>query len=165
MFVQAVHQLRAGLLAKLQVAANLPIAPKEKTPLARTVRSCAELLKVEPALWKFVDTPGVEPTNNAAERALRPAVIWRYTSFGSQSQAGSEFVARILTVNASLQAQHRSILEFLTQSCQAARLGIPGPSELPQPQPMPTSLSSRPNLHCSVRYGTVTRNNAARENY
>jgi len=140
MFLPAIHQLRAGLLAELQAAANLPIAPKEKTPLARTVRSCAELLKVEPALWTFVDTPGVEPTNNGAERALRPAVIWRYTSFGSQSQAGSEFVARILTVNASLQAQHRSILEFLTQSCQAARLGIPGPSLLPLPQPMPTSL-------------------------
>ncbi len=75
MFVQAVHQLRASLLAELQAAANLPIAPNEKTPLAKTIRSCAELLKVEPALWTFVDTPGVEPTNNAAERALRPAVL------------------------------------------------------------------------------------------
>ena len=59
------------------------IAPQEKTPLAHTVRTCQQLLKVEPALWTFVTTVGVEPTNNAAERALRPAVLWRKNSFGS----------------------------------------------------------------------------------
>jgi transposase len=37
----------------------------------------------------FVTTVGVEPTNNAAERAIRPTVIWRRTSFGSQTEAGS----------------------------------------------------------------------------
>jgi transposase len=138
LFVQAMAQLRQGLLSELQSAANLPISPKEKTPLAKTVRTCRQILNLEPALWTFVETPGVEPTNNAAERALRPAVIWRYTSFGSQSQAGSQFVARLLTVNTSLKAQGRSVLEFLIQSCQAARLGIPGPSLLPLPHPLPT---------------------------
>jgi hypothetical protein len=135
LFVEAMQHLRAGVLRELHAAANLPIAPGEKTPLSKTVRTCAQLLKLEPALWTFVATPGVEPTNNAAERALRPAVIWRYTSFGSQSQAGSAFVARMLTVTTSLKAQGRSILEFLTQSCRTARLGIPGPSLLPTPQP------------------------------
>ena len=38
---------------------------------------CRELLRLWAALWRFLDTPGVEPTNNAAERALRPAVLWR----------------------------------------------------------------------------------------
>ncbi len=146
LFVQAVHQLRQGMLAELQTASNLPIALKEKNPLAKTVRTCIQLLKVEPALWTFVHTPGVELTNNAAERALRPAVIWRYTSFGAQSQAGSEFVARMLTVNASLKAQGRSVLEFLIQSCQAARLGIAGPSLLPLPQPLPTARHAAQTL-------------------
>ena len=143
---EAVHQLRQGMLAELQTASNLPIALKEKTPLAKTVRTCIQLLKVEPALWTFVHTPGVELTNNAAERALRPAVIWRYTSFGAQSQTGSEFVARMLTVNASLKAQGGSVLEFLIQSCQAARLGITGPSLLPLPQPLPTARHTAQTL-------------------
>ncbi|WP_287257085.1 MULTISPECIES: transposase [unclassified Moorena] len=64
---------------------------REKSPLAKTVRTARELLKLEAALWTFVYVPGVEPTNNAAERALRTVVIWRQTSFGSQFQAGSEF--------------------------------------------------------------------------
>jgi len=55
------------------------------------------LLNVEQALWLFVSVVGVEPTNNEAERAIRPAVIWRRTSFGSQSQDGSTFVSRMLT--------------------------------------------------------------------
>jgi transposase len=52
------------------------------------------LLKVEQVLWLFVHVEGIEPTNNAAERALRPAVIWRRTSLGTQSTQGSQFVAR-----------------------------------------------------------------------
>jgi transposase len=142
LFIEAVTQLRVGFITELEAAANLPIGSKEKTPFAKTVRTCAKILAIESALWSFVSIAGVEPTNNAAERALRPAVIWKYTSFGSQSQAGSEFVARILTVNATLKAQRRSVLEFLTQACQAARLGSNAPSLLPRqthPQ-LPQSL-------------------------
>ena len=131
-FIDCVNHLRAGFKAELEEAAALPIAKGEKTPLAKTVRTCRKLLKVEPALWTFVYHPGIEPTNNAAERALRPAVIWRRTSFGSQSQAGSQFVARMLTVTASLKAQNRDVLDFLTQSCQASRLQLPTPSLIPQ---------------------------------
>ena len=66
---------------------------------------------------------GVEPTNNAAERAIRPAVIWRRTSFGSQTQAGSTFVGRMLTVVTTLKSQHRTVLEFIASSVKAAREG------------------------------------------
>lgn len=136
LFIAAVAQLRVGFIEELEAAADLPIGSKEKTPLAKTVRTCAKILAIESALWTFVLIDGVEPTNNAAERALRPAVIWKYTSFGSQSKTGSEFVSRILTVNATLKAQHRSVLEFLTQSCQTARFGGDAPSLLPsQSQP------------------------------
>ena len=131
-FMERVNHLRAGFKAELEEASSLPIAKGEKTPLAKTVRTCRQLLKVEPALWTFVYTSGVEPTNNIAERALRPAVIWQRISFGSQSQSGSQFVARMLTVTTSLKAQDRNILDFLTQACLAARSGLPPPSLIPQ---------------------------------
>ncbi|WP_017326748.1 transposase [Synechococcus sp. PCC 7336] len=111
----AVVHLRAGFKAQLEEAAALPLKRRESHPLAKTIRTCRKLLKLEAALWTFVDTPGIEPANNAAERALRAAVIWRRTSFGSQSQAGNQFVARVLAVTASLKAQQRSPLDFLTQ--------------------------------------------------
>lgn len=133
-FITQVTQLRQGFKATLQEAAALPIEPNEKSPLAKTVRTCRRLLKVEPALWTFVSTLGVEPTNNAAERALRPAVIWRKTSFGAQAHSGSQFVARLMTVTTSLKAQGRNILDFLTQACLAARTGQQPPSLIPQQQ-------------------------------
>lgn len=83
-------------------------------------------------MWLFVTTVGVEPTNNGAERAIRPAVIWRRTSFGSQTTAGSAFVARMLTVVTTLKSQKRNVLEFLTQAVVAAREGKQAPSLLPQ---------------------------------
>lgn len=99
--------------------------------MAKTVRTAQKLLKVEAALWTFVYVEGVEPTNNMAEQALRTAVIWRRTSFGSQSQAGSEFVSRILTVVTSLKAQQRNPLDYLTEAMRAKRLGLSAPSLLP----------------------------------
>ena len=137
LFIEAVELLRIGLHKELMSAAAIEIGSKEKSPLAKTVRTCRKLLKVESALWTFVYRDGVEPTNNSAERALRPAVIWRNLSFGSQSQAGSEFVARMLTVNHSLKLQGRSVLDFLTQSCLAARLGTQHPSLIPTIQQAP----------------------------
>jgi transposase len=134
-FIKRVNPLRAGFKAELVAATALPVAHSEKTPLAKTIRTCQQVLQVEPALWTFVQTPGVEPTNNAAEQALRPAVIWRRTSFGSQSTGGSQFVSRMLTVVTSLKAQHRNVLDFLSQACAATRLNQPTPSLLPQAEP------------------------------
>lgn len=130
-FQVAVAALRQGFKAELEMAAALPIGPKEKSPLAKTVRTCGQILKLEAALWTFVDIPGVEPTNNAAEQALRPAVIWRRTSFGSQSEGGSQFAARMLSVVTSLKAQNRDVWDFLTLVSQAARFNLPMPSLIP----------------------------------
>lgn len=80
-----VKDIRGHIKAKLQEAADYEIGAKEKTPLAGTVRTCRQLLKVETAMWLFVTSVGVEPTNNGAERAIRPAVLWRRTSFGSRA--------------------------------------------------------------------------------
>jgi transposase len=132
--VTPIQQQIHDLLAE---AASYDIAKGEKTPLAKTVRTCAQLLKVESAFWTFVTTPGVEPTNNAAERALRPAVLWRKNSFGSQSKAGSLFVSRILTVVTSLRSQNRPVLDYLVDACRAARNGQIPPSLLPVPSNTP----------------------------
>lgn len=94
---------------------------------------CGNLLDSWPALWTFAHVDGVEPTNNAAERALRPAVLWRKGSFGTQSDSGSRFVERILTVAATCKQQGRSLLDFLVSAVTAARLGLPPPSLVPAP--------------------------------
>jgi transposase len=100
---------------------------------ARVERSCRRILKLKSALWTFVDVEGVEPTNNAAERALRHAVLWRRSSFGTQSEDGSRFVERILTAVATCRQQGRNVLEYLTEACIARAEGRPAPSLLPSP--------------------------------
>ena len=72
-----------------------------------------------------------EPTNNGAERALRPAVLWRKGSFGSDAAAGSRFVERMMTVAATCRQQGRRLLDFLVEAGQAALNGTPAPSLLP----------------------------------
>ena len=98
----------------------------------QTARTCANLRAIEPALWTFVRQEGVEPTNNAAERALRHGVLWRKGSFGTHSPAGSRFVERILTVRDTLRQQQRNVLDYLTEACQATLHHRPAPSILPQ---------------------------------
>jgi transposase len=98
---------------------------------SKTRNTCRNLIKMEMALWTFVDYEGVEPTNNAAERALRRSVIWRRRSFGSQSESGSRFVERIQTAVITLRQQKRDVLGFLSESCHAAVSGLTPPSLLP----------------------------------
>lgn len=131
-FLTLVKDIRTCIKATLQEASDYEVGTREKTPFAKTVRTCRQLLKVEAALWLFVTIEGVEPTNNAAERAIRPAVIWRRTSFGSQTKAGSIFVARMLTVVTTLKSQQRNVLEFMTQAVADARVGKKAPSLLPE---------------------------------
>ncbi len=89
---------------------------------------CADLAPRWEALWTFVDHEAVEPTNNAAERALRPAVLWRKGCFGTQSEAGSRFAERMLSVSATLQQQHRPLLPFVTDAISAYWAGKSPPS-------------------------------------
>jgi transposase len=94
------------------------------------VRFCARLRDVYLDLWTFADTPGVEPTNNHAERVQRRAVLWRRRSFGCHSADGCRFVERILTVVQSLRQQGRSVVEFLSDTITAHRQGLPYPQLL-----------------------------------
>jgi transposase len=97
----------------------------------KTANFCTGLLKLWPALWTFVTVPGIEPTNHAAEQAIRPAVLWRKGSFGTQSAAGNRFVERLLSVAATCKQHDRSLLAYLTAVCTAAQAGQPIPALLP----------------------------------
>ena len=98
---------------------------------ARTAGTCRELLAGETHLWTFVRVEGVEPTNNHAERALRHGVIYRKLSGGTDSETGSRFVERMLSVVATCRQQGVSVLEYLTR-CYLAHLdGTAAPSLLP----------------------------------
>jgi transposase len=79
-------------------------------------------------LWTFAQVDGVEPTNNAAERALRPGVLWRKGCFGTQSEAGSRFVERLLTVRATCRQHDKHLLSFLTAAVDACWSGQPAPT-------------------------------------
>lgn len=70
-------------------------------------------------LWTFVEVEGVEPTNNASERALRHAVIWRKLSFGTQSERGSRFVETLLTVVETCRQQSRNVFAFVAAAVEA----------------------------------------------
>jgi transposase len=120
-------QHNVGQLLRLGTACRHP----------KTAATCRDILKREAALWTFVRVAGVEPTNNLAERQIRPGVLWRKRSFGTQSQAGSRFAERIMTVVATLKQQHRNVLDYLTDACEAANWGQPVPSLLPDSTAIP----------------------------
>jgi transposase len=95
------------------------------------VRTRAErTLKNWAHLFTFLTHEGVEPTNNAAEQALRPAVQWRKLCFGNQSDNGERFTERILTVTRTCQRQARNPFHFLAELMEAAFKGLPRPSLL-----------------------------------
>ena len=91
-------------------------------------RFANNLLKVWPALWTFTTHPGVEPTNNPAERALRGPVIHRKLSHGTRSPNGERFTESALTAAATCRQQQRSLFEFLTELLTAHTRGDPLPA-------------------------------------
>jgi len=92
---------------------------------------CKDLLKRWDHLWRFCVVAGVEPTNNAAERALRPAVLWRKKSQGTRSEVGSKYVASMRSVSATCKQQERKVWAYLTDMFAAGAKGQPAPSLLP----------------------------------
>ena len=96
---------------------------------------CLRILEVESAMWTFVSVEGVEPTNNfrGGERALRPSVLWRKSSSGTHSEAGSRFAERMMTLAATLKLQRRNVFHYLVEASEAALIHRPPPSLLPLP--------------------------------
>ncbi len=110
----------------------LRLGKKTTDPKAGTF--CQKLLNLWPALWNFLRRPDIlQPTNNPAEQGVRPAVIGRGLSLGSQSERGLRFVERMLTVVTSLRRQGRRILSFISEALTTFRTGSVPPSLLSIP--------------------------------
>jgi transposase len=141
-FFKWYHRVRDGTMAREDFEREMPDVEREVGRLLRRAAVCAEkktagmareILQWEKCLWTFVDVPGLEPTNNFAERCLRHGVMYRKTSFGTQGPEGSRFVERILTAVTTLKLQRRGVLHFLTDTLRAHRHCLPTPSLLPTP--------------------------------
>jgi transposase len=118
--IEAVEPIRAAFKSQLKAGSTLGDG---------AVRAFSQgLLGLEERLYHFVKEPGVEPTNNAAEQALRCAVIWRKKCFGSQSDWGERFVERVLSVRATAQKQGLNFLNYLTGCLEAEWFKTPAPA-------------------------------------
>jgi transposase len=127
------HDAFLAELPHLQAAVHQALLDGYACDHPKTAETCRRLLAVEDALWTFAAYDDVEPTNNTAERALRHAVIWRKTSYGTQSEHGSRFVERILTVVATCRQQDRNPFEFVRDALYAQQHGEPAPALFPNP--------------------------------
>jgi transposase len=131
---------RAGKISRAALLRRMgPVRRKVEGLLLRGTQSadadvrgtCRELYQHRQWLWTFLRHEGVEPTNNAGERSLRHAVIWRKLSFGTQSAAGSRFVETMLTVIETSRQQRRNVFAYLTASVHSHLAKQPAPSLLP----------------------------------
>jgi transposase len=134
------HRVREGTLQRSTFRSYMTPLRREverlldvgsRCGVPKTAGTCRDILKRRQALWTFVQVEGVEPTNNTAERSIRPGVLWRKGSFGTQSAEGSRFVESMMTVVTTLKQQQRNVLEYLTAACEAALRGEAAPSLLP----------------------------------
>jgi len=98
---------------------------------AKLIGFCDALYDRREHLWTFTREQGIEPTNNTAERALRPAVIYRKLSFGTQSASGSRFLERLLSVSETCRLQNRNAYQYLIDAMVAHFTGTTFSSLLP----------------------------------
>ena len=131
---QSCRPIRQAFETTLQRVVELGYQRGERTPWAKTVRTSQQILQLADGLWTFLETPGIEPTNNAAERALRQSVIQRKISHGVQSRQGAICRSRLLTVTTTLRQQGRDVWQFLEQAWIAHHRGGVMPSLLPDPE-------------------------------
>jgi transposase len=131
---------RDGKISRLALVRRMaPVRREVERLLLRGLNSgnrslvgmCRELYEHRDWLWTFVRCEDVQPTNNAGERALRHAVIWRKLSFGTQSPAGSRFAETMLTVIETCRQQRRNPFAYLTTAVAAHLAHQPTPSLVP----------------------------------
>lgn len=103
----------------------------------QTGNQCQRLLREEAMLWTFLSHPGIPLTNNAAERALRPYVIWRKTSFASQSYRGDQFRPLILSISETCKRLGLRTYDILRQACAQGQRHKTVSIRLPFPQVAP----------------------------
>lgn len=115
------HEVRNGKLERARFQLRMKAVERRVGKLLfegevraekRTAGMCKAIRTLEPALWTFVRVEGVEPTNNAGERDIRKAVVYRKNCFGTDSEKGSRYVERMLTVMTTLRKQKRHVFEI-----------------------------------------------------
>jgi transposase len=107
-------------------------AATENVPATRACQNMAKRFqKHGEGYFRFITTPGLGPTNNLAEQAIRFVVIDRHITQGTRSEGGQRWCERIWTVIATCGQRCLSVLEFLTKAVQAYFDKQPGPSLLP----------------------------------
>jgi transposase len=106
-----------------------------QTHCSRTAKTCANVLQIWPALWGFITHPGVEPTNNAAEQALRGIVIKRKISGPTRSRRGDAFIANGFSAFESCRRQGRDFLAYMQHAVTAWIDKAPHPSFVPVAPP------------------------------
>ncbi|MCA1696568.1 MAG: transposase, partial [Actinobacteria bacterium] len=97
----------------------------------KTARFCGGLLGEYDALWTFCEVPGIDPTNNAAERALRHGVILRKIQLGTQAEKGNRWIERICSARETCMLRQRSVLAYVIDAATAAHHRQPIPSLAP----------------------------------
>jgi transposase len=133
---QVIHRresmTEARFQAKLELARDAIIRIGKNAPQRNEAQNMAKRFREHgKAYFRFITTPGIEPTNNLAEQAMRFVVIDRRVTQGTRSAAGREWCERIWTAIATCTQQGRSVFEFLYDSITAHFAGLPGPSLLP----------------------------------
>jgi transposase len=151
------RQFRAGEMTEAQFRLKMKMVKARYARLLNAAEDCADpktrtmaqqLNEVWGFLWTFATVSGVEPTNNEAERAIRPAVLWRKGSLGTWSDAGQRFVERMLTVAATARKTGIPLLELLLSVCEASLRHLPAPRLYPvAANPSPTwSVTFAPTM-------------------
>ncbi len=134
------HQFQAEALTRRQLRRATVVIRARWAKLAKQAKASPDkkaralgkdMLRQWPALWTFIGTDEVEPTNNDAERALRHGVIWRKLSFGSDSVKGAIFASRILTVVETARRRGADLLDWMKRAVVAATQKRPPPALQP----------------------------------
>jgi transposase len=128
------EKMTAGGFQKALEAARQHVmkAATTRVPATRHAQNLAKRFREHgEAYFRFITTPGIEPTNNLAEQAIRFIVIDRRITQGTRSETGRRWCERIWTVIATCAQQGRSVFKFLLDSVQAYLSGTSPPSLLP----------------------------------
>jgi transposase len=105
----------------------------QDAPPSRHAQALAKRLQTHgKSYFTFVTTPGVQPTNNLAEQAIRFVVIDRHITQGTRSEGGQRWCERIWTVIATCTQQGRSVFDYLEAAVKAYFGAGSVPSLLPE---------------------------------
>lgn len=119
-----------GYLLGLQRAKILCVATCDVPPTKEAKNLASRLKEHGESYFRFITTPGIDPTNNLAEQAIRFVVIDRLVTQGTRGQKGQRWCERIWTVLATCEQRGASAFNFIRDAIQAFFTGAPAPSLL-----------------------------------